>query len=366
MPSLISSITPDLQPEFLQVVDYIYRRMVNLQKGANVLILTDSRMPRKTVIAFQGVAMMMGAEVMVAENRHALPIPLQPSDKWNNMVKAASREADIIVDMAVGYGDFMQEFTERGGVVVSPGDGPGGWCTEESLIRTMLHVDLEALKVEAEHIAELFTEAETCYVTSEEGTDFEIDIGDLKGDAYDGFLWDFEKQEYRTSFVFLPPAQPGVIVPRGRGDGVIALDAVIQADPAFGQDYPQSPVLVTIEKGRVVDIAGNGFSADRLRIWLESLNSDQSWNGPVHINIGNNPRARFSEISEFERVRGVITFGMGDVSVLSGVLGLADDMEGNLAAPAHWDVVMKRPSLRLDDKIVSENGIIRSELPPVG
>ena len=29
-------------------------------------------------------------------------------------------EADIIVDMSVGYGDFMQEFTERGGVVVSP------------------------------------------------------------------------------------------------------------------------------------------------------------------------------------------------------------------------------------------------------
>ena len=75
MPSLISGITPDLQPEFLQVVDYIYRKMVNLQEGTNVLILTDSRMPRKTVIAFQGVAMMMGAEVMVAENRHAKPIP---------------------------------------------------------------------------------------------------------------------------------------------------------------------------------------------------------------------------------------------------------------------------------------------------
>ena len=103
MPSLISSITPDLQPEFLQVVDYIYRKMVNLQEGTNVLILTDSRMPKKTVIAFQGVAMMMGAEVMVAENRHAPPIPMQPSHKSNNMVKAASREADIIVDMSVGY-----------------------------------------------------------------------------------------------------------------------------------------------------------------------------------------------------------------------------------------------------------------------
>ena len=107
MPSLISSITPDLQPEFLQVVDYIYRMMVNLQKGANVLIRTDARMPRKTVIAFQGVAMMMGAEVMVAENRHALPIPLQPSDKWNEMVKAASRKADVIVPR--GRGDVVMK-----------------------------------------------------------------------------------------------------------------------------------------------------------------------------------------------------------------------------------------------------------------
>ena len=281
------------------------------------------------------------------------------------MVKAASRKADVIVDMSVGYGDFMTEFTDRGGVVVSPGDGPGGWCTEESLIRTMLHVDLDAVKKEAEQIAQLFTEARTCRITSEEGTDFEIDVHDLEGDPMDGFLWDFEKEEYRTSFVFLPPAQPGVIVPRGRGDGILALDAVIQADPAFGQDYPESPVFVTLEKGRVVDIGGDGFSAGRLKIWLESLGSEESYYGPVHVNIGNNPRARFSEISEFERVRGVITFGMGDVSVLSGVLG-TKGMGGNLAAPAHWDVVMKRPSLRLDDKIVSEDGIIRSELPECG
>lgn len=33
MPSLISGIAPDLQPEFLQVVDCIYRKMVILQKG---------------------------------------------------------------------------------------------------------------------------------------------------------------------------------------------------------------------------------------------------------------------------------------------------------------------------------------------
>ena len=365
MPSLISSITPDLQPEFLQVVQKIYREMVNLQEGANVLILTDSRMPRKTVIAFQGVAMMMGAEVMVAENRHALPIPLQPSDTWNDMVIAATTKADIIVDMSVGYTDFMKDFTDRGGVVVSPGDGPGGWCTEESLIRTMLHVDLDAVRAEAEHIAALFTEASTCYITSEEGSDFEVDVHDLKGDPLDGFLWDFEKQKYRTPFVFLPPAQPGVIVPRGRGDGVIAIDGVIQADPAFGQDYPETPVFLTFEKGRVVDISGNGFSAGRLKRWLESLGSEESYYGPVHVNIGNNPRARFSEISEFERVHGVITFGVGDISILAGVLGMTG-MGGNLAAPAHWDVVAKRPTLRLDDKIVSVNGIIGGELPPLG
>lgn len=361
MPSLISSITSDLQPEFLQVVDKIYCEMVNLQSGAQVLILTDSRMPRKTVIAFQGVAMMMGAEVMVAENRHAMPIPLQPSDTWNDMVIAASQKADIIVDMSVGYTNFLKEFTDRGGVVVSPGDGPGGWCTEESLIRTMLHVDLQALKAEAEHIADLFTEAKTCHITSEEGTDFEVDVHDLTGDPMDGFMWDFEKQKYRTSFVFLPPAQPGIIVPRGRGDGIVALDGVIQADPAFGQDYPESPVFLTFEKGRVVKISGNGFSAGRLKVWLESLNSEESYYGPVHINIGTNPRARFSEISEFERVRGVITFGMGDVSILSGVMGQVN-IGDNLSAPAHWDVVMKRPTLRLDGKAVSLNGIIKEDL----
>jgi hypothetical protein len=49
------------------------------------------------------------------------------------MVKAASREADLIIDLGLGYADFMAEAIERGAQVLSPGAGTGGHHIEEPL-----------------------------------------------------------------------------------------------------------------------------------------------------------------------------------------------------------------------------------------
>jgi hypothetical protein len=91
-----------LRPEFIQVVDIIYREQCNLQPGTNVLIIADSRTPRHVISTFMGSAMAMGAEVMVAENKVPPPPSVQPGVKWNKMIAATSREADLIVDLAVG------------------------------------------------------------------------------------------------------------------------------------------------------------------------------------------------------------------------------------------------------------------------
>jgi len=88
-----------LRPEFLQVVDIIYREQCNLQPGTKVLIISDSRTPRHVVSAFMGGAMAMGAEVMVAENKVPPPPSIQPGVKWNPMIIGASKEADLIVDL---------------------------------------------------------------------------------------------------------------------------------------------------------------------------------------------------------------------------------------------------------------------------
>lgn len=155
--------------------------MCNLQPGTKVLIITDSRTPRHVTTVFMGAAMAMGADVSVSENPMPPPPTMQPSYEWNSMVKAACKEANLILDLAVGYADFMTEAVERGAHIMSPGDGTSGHHIEDTLIRTMLAADIYKLLREAIAIAKVFTESDTLRMTSEEGTDFEMDISDLQG-----------------------------------------------------------------------------------------------------------------------------------------------------------------------------------------
>jgi leucyl aminopeptidase (aminopeptidase T) len=349
-----------LRPEFIRVVDMIYREMCNLQPGTNVLIISDSRTPPHVVAAFMGGAMAMGAEAMVAQNATPPPPSVQPGIKWNPMVIAASTKADLIVDLSVGYAKFMVDAVLRGARIIMPGDGTGGHHIDESLMRNMLTTDMHKLRREADQIAALFTQANTCHITSEEGTDIVFDIEGLKGGAGDGFLWDPDKGEWKSSWAIVPPAQPGIMLPKGRGNGVISVDGFLLYEPAYDHESPPSPVFLTIEDGKLVHIEGHPLFAGRLRHWLESLPDDSGYYGPIHLNLGTNPRAMMTQHLEFERIRGTIDFGFGDNSMLAPLEGR--DFE-TVKSDVHWDLLIMRPTMKLDDKVVVENGIIPEPLP---
>jgi hypothetical protein len=342
------------------VVDTIYREMCNLQPGTNVLIITDSRTPPHVVSAFMGGAMVMGAEVMVAQNATPPPPCIQPGTEWNPMVIAASTKADLIVDLSVGYAQFMVDAVMRGARIISPGDGTGGHHIDETLMRTMLTIDIHKLRREADHIAALFTQATTCHITSEEGTDIVLDIEGLSGDAGDGFLWDPDKGEWKTSWAIVPPAAPAIMLPKGKGNGIIAVDGFILYEPAYDHESPTSPVYLTIENGKLVDIQGHPLFAGRLHHWLESLPDDTGYYGPIHCDLGANPRAMMTRHLEFEGMRGTIVFGFGDNSMLAPLTG--HDFE-TVKSDVHWDLLIMRPTMALDGQVVVENGFISDPLP---
>jgi leucyl aminopeptidase (aminopeptidase T) len=276
------------------------------------------------------------------------------------MVIAASMEADLIVDLSVGYAQFMVDAVIRGARIVSPGDGTGGHHIDETLMRTMLTIDIHKLRREADHIAALFTQASTCHITSEEGTDIVLDIEGLSGDAGDGFLWDPDKGEWKTSWAIVPPAAPAIMLPKGKGNGVIAVDGFILYEPAYDHESPTSPVYLTIENGKLVDIDGHPLFAGRLRHWLESLPDDTGYYGPIHCDLGANPRAMMTRHLEFEGMRGTMVFGFGDNSMLAPLTG--HDFE-TVKSDVHWDLLIMRPTMTLDGKVVVKNGIIPDPLP---
>jgi leucyl aminopeptidase (aminopeptidase T) len=350
----IPESTTGLKAEFIAVVDKMYREMCNLQPGTKVLIITDSRTPRHVITVFMGMAIAMGAEVSVSENLLG-PTPAdQPKFKWNSMLIAASREADLIVDFAVGYADFIAEAMERGAQVFVPGDGVGGHHIEDTLIRTILLVDIQKLRREAEHYMNMFTAAKRMHMTSEDGTDFTMNIEGLRGYHANEFLWDPDRKEKIFDFACPPPAHPGIVLPKGTGDGIVAVDGLLML--ADGNYIPKSPVFLTFEKGKIVKAEGDDRPLiGQMNRWLDSVEGDTGRMGPVHFNVGLNPNARLTEHQEFEKLRGTVIMGIGDSRLLNR-MGSAGAGVEPVVSDVHWDLIVMRPTVSLDGQVICESG----------
>jgi len=356
----MSMISPDvssrLKPDLIAVVKLIYEKNCNLQAGQNVLIISDARTPDYVVATFQGMALALGAEAVTMECR----IPrggatYQPGSKWPAMLAAAAMEADLIIDMAVGYADFIIKAIHNGARVLCPGDGIGGPFMDDVLIRTMLHTDIHAVRRHADRIAQRFTDASACTVVTGDDV-LEIDLTDVEGISGCGFLWDPDRNDWKSTWCFLPPAQPGVAIPKGRGNGSIWVDGTLLYHPIY-HEKPDSPVRLTFKDGRLETIGGNDVLASRLEAWLEKLDDEGAYNGPVHLNIGNNPNAMLTQSQEWERVFGSITCGMGDFSFLSA-LDPSIPLHTLSQSTVHWDWTVLQPRIFLDGKLFAERGNI--------
>lgn len=364
----MSLITPDissrLKPDFIQVVHIIYREMCNLQPGTRVLIISDARTPHSIVATFQGVARVLGADAVTLEASIPPGGPTyQPEATWSSMVAAAALEAQLIVDLAVGYADFISKAIERGARVIMPGDGIGGPYLDDMLIRTIRDTDIHAVRRESDRVAQRFTQARQCTLLSGHGCSLELDIDGIEGLPADGFLWDADAGDWKSEYAILPPAQPGVALPKGRGNGTVAVDGTVLWHPIY-HETPRDPLLLTFENGRLVDLGGDRYLSGRIRQWLRQLNDEGAWSGPNHLNIGMNPGALMTQNQEWERVYGSVTCGMGDLSIGAGMFASEVEVTWPVSR-VHWDWTVMQPTVLLDgDPLVKDSVVYAS--PPSG
>ena len=353
-----SDVSVNLRPELLKAIHFIYRDQCNVQPGWRVLLICDSHTPQHIATAFNGVALQFGAQV--AELRVPMgPHPAyQPGFTWDPLISstvlAAAEHADLIVDMAIGYADFMVEIVGRGRTrIIGPGDATGAPHIDDSLIRCLLLDDPHQIRREAIQVADAMTAGKLLWVTSKEGSDYTVDISDLKGDTFDGFLWDRDGKRWVSNYQFTPGATPGVVIPKGRGDGVLALDGLMLYENVH--HVPREPVMLTIRSGAITDIRGDAYICNRLCDWLENLEDAGCRNGPIHANVGLSRHARLTEHLEWERVRGGMVFGIGDNSLLAPFVGASFETS---KSRVHWDVQVLRPTLKIDDVTLVDTGIV--------
>lgn len=197
--------------------------------------------------------------------------------------------------------------------------------------------DEDEIQYWAEKIRPIWDEGKSVHLTTPKGTDLEISI--------EGHY------SFKTAGAELFKA-PGAQFPGGEspctpaensGDGVIVVDKAIH--------YPRGrlirPIELHLEKGRIVDICGD-YEADEFRWWIDSY-GDEEGRTICELSVGCNPTAKFMGSMRQDR------FVLGSFHV---GFGMNADVGGKIVSNIHYDAILSKPTLVVDNKTIVKDGQI--------
>jgi aminopeptidase len=201
-----------------------------------------------------------------------------------------------------------------------------------SLIRRTLTIDYDPIKNLSLKIALLLKSASIVHLTSPAGTDITMDLTGRDAIADTGF---YSKP---GDFGNLPAGEAFIAPVEGSAEGVFVVDG------AFAGLNLDKPLKIVVKNGRAVEIKG-GQAAGKLEGFLEK-------NGPdarniAELGIGTNPKADpKGNLIEAEKAYGTVHIALGNNATFGGTVNV----------PFHSDGVILSPTLKLDGKIILDNG----------
>ncbi|MEN8198056.1 MAG: aminopeptidase [Pseudomonadota bacterium] len=196
--------------------------------------------------------------------------------------------------------------------------------------------EYDALYEEGGRLAALWRQAEEIHLTTAAGTDLRAPIAGEEVIIECGFA---TEPGLEAAFSDGEVSQ----MPReNSAQGVIVVDGPIAHIGA-----PDSPIRLHVEDGRVTAVDGDCRQAEELRHIVESI---ENASNIAEIGIGLNPACRRNgDFEEEKKGRGNIHVAIGD-NIFYG---------GTVKSPVHMDMVIYRPTVRLGDLVVVEDGQVR-------
>jgi len=226
--------------------------------------------------------------------------------------------------------DARRNACEKGARVATM---PG--ITEEVMIRTM-GADYLKIAERTYKLSEILDKGKMAHVTSAAGTDIYLPINGIDAISSTGLVK--EKGKYGN----LPSGESFLMPEEGKSEGIFIVDGSFAS---VGKIYDE-PIRITVEKGYAVKIEG-GEEADKLKTALEPLGK-QAYT-IAELGIGTNDQAIVTgEILEDEKVMGTAHIALGNNISMGGTCNVG----------IHVDGVFLNPTVKIDDTIILENGIL--------
>lgn len=210
-----------------------------------------------------------------------------------------------------------------------------------SIIWGAVNIDYPQLQKRAKTIAKLMSNTDKVYIKNYQGSDLSFSIKNRMPFIDDGIFDEDDKinRVYMNNF----PAGEVCIAPiENSAEG----KAVFSFNRYNGKDLKN--ISLDFSKGRIVSIEGDE-GADYYKSILAGHTGDKDQ--IAELGIGLNPCITkvLGELALDEKIIGTIHIATGDNRMIHG--------QG--VSSFHWDLVMEKPTMFFDDKIIMEEGEYR-------
>lgn len=300
-----------------------------LQVQEKVLILTDF-LKESIARILASVAMAMEAEPVIM----TMPPRQLDGQEPPETVAEALKRADLIltpVSKSVTHTNAIKDAIATGsrGIMLTA-------FIDDQLISGGIDADFDALKPFCEKVAQMLEEANIAELYTPAGTNLVMDISGRKGNAHSGIA---RKPGQLTT---VPNIESSISPLEGKTEGIIVGDASI---PYYDIGLLREPVYMNVREGKIVDIKG-GEQAEMIAAMMSSQDDPNVYN-IAQLAFGLNPKCKMRGIMlDDEGVYGTSHIGIGTSTVLGG----------KVKTKMHYDVLMWKPTLQLDSKIVLKDG----------
>ena len=325
-----------MTPATIDVVEsarLVGHELLAIRPGENVAIVIDDHSAMEMVRALADVAASAGAEWAILHQ------PSRPPERKNELspiIEAAFEKTDVLISLtgsggAPAYAASVKDLLKAKRL-----------RTMSMVMRDLTNftsggalANYRELYTDARALASLWAAGRIMRITTDAGTDIAKPVAADEVIIECGYA-----TEPGTNAAF----SDGEVSSRPlecEAEGVIVIDG-----PGTGIARPETPIEVEVRGGRAVSVSGEGPEAAHLRHIVETVPDADNI---AEFGIGlNGASLRNGSFQEEKKTRGNVHIAFGD-NIYYG---------GTVRCPAHLDMVIYRPTVRLDDRVLVENGVV--------
>ncbi|MBD3155947.1 MAG: aminopeptidase [Candidatus Aenigmarchaeota archaeon] len=296
------------------------RQCMNVQSDESVLIITDKGIAKEIPKALFEQSKKITKNVVLKEM-----IPLErdgqePPVEISEMMKTPD-VLFLVTSRSLSHTDARRNTRKYGVRVASMPKIPISTFVDGGLT-----ADYKEVKENCEKMFDLIKDKESIHLTSENGTDVRLKIGQYILDKDDGI---YHKP---GSFGNLPGGEVCTAPNKCSTDGVLVIDKMGK----YGEN-----IKITIKNGYAIKIEGS----DTLKKTVLSLGKDGR--NIAEIGIGTNPKAKvIGVILEDEKVYGTVHMALGNNA----------SWGGDCKVSFHDDGIVLKPTLEADGEMLIKDG----------